>query len=42
MLPLIRSFLSSKWRLRAKLLVRGLGRSPKWELRAKAEWRYKL
>ena len=34
--PLFRSVISSKMRLRAKQLARGLGRSPKWELRAQA------
>ena len=35
--PLFRSYISSKKRLRAKLLARGLGRSPKWVRKAKAE-----
>ena len=38
MLPLFQRFISSKKRLRAKRLARGLGRSPKWARKAKAEW----
>ena len=33
--PLVRSLISSKIRLRAKELARGLGRSPKWVRKAK-------
>ncbi len=36
-LPLFRSNISSKKMLQAKGLARGLGRSPKWERKAKAE-----
>ena len=37
--PFIRSFASSKKMPRAKRLAWGLGRSPKWERKAKVEWR---
>ena len=40
-LSLFQRFISSKMRLRARRLARGLGRSPKWVRKVKAERRHK-